>query len=257
MKKVICVLLLIGIGFMLAGGFLVAQGESKQPDSRTTVAAGEGKTSSSGMTFWQIMAAGGLSMVAIALFSIAMVAIIAERFVNANPKKLLPSDLIDEVNALAKEKKFEEASALCEKRPCLISNMFKTVLEKWKRGHKVVVQIVEEAGAKEAAIMQQRIIYLSVTAVITPMIGLLGTVIGMIQAFNVIAFQGGAGKPTLLAAGISKALVTTAAGLIVAVPAMIFFYYFKVNIQNLMARVETIMEDFVDIVFPAKPGQSE
>lgn len=255
MKRIIFLLLLV-ISLVSFSGSALTE-EAGNVLDLDTVAPEEREEESSGMTLWHLIKAGGLAMLAIGLCSVAAVAIVLERLINTRTRKLIPKDLIEEVKSLVKEKKYDEALGLCEKKPYFIARIFRKALEGLDRGRKTIVQAVEEAGAKEAAVMHQRIGFLSVIAVVSPMIGLLGTVIGMIQAFNVIAFQGGAGRPTLLAAGISKALVTTAFGLIVAIPTMIFFHYFRINIQKLMAKVENIMEEFIDIISPADPERTE
>ena len=101
----------------------------------------------------------------------------------------------------------------------------------------------------------QKLSYLADIAAIAPMVGLLGTVLGMIQAFNVIAFQTGAVKPVLLASGISKAMVTTATGLIVAIPAMIFYSFFRGRLQNVTARLENISTELFHLLTDA--GQTK
>ena len=248
MKKAMCVLL-IGICLILVSGVLSAQDDTALPEEGGVV--DEAKTSE-GLTFWQTIKAGGICMLVIGLCSILVLTIGIERFMSTRVKVLFPLEVMARVKTLAMEKKFAEAVILCEQNPCFITNMLGTALRKADHTYEEALAAVEETGAKEAGDMQQRIVYLSVIASVTPMIGLLGTVIGMIQAFNVIAFKGGAGKPTLLAAGISKALITTAFGLVVAIPAMVLFYYFKGKGANLMNKAELIVEDFFEIIYPTK-----
>jgi biopolymer transport protein ExbB len=111
---------------------------------------------------------------------------------------------------------------------------------------------MEDEGRRRADNLWQRLSYLADIAAISPMVGLLGTVLGMIQAFNVIAFQTGAVKPILLASGISKAMVTTAAGLIIAIPAMIFHSFFKGRIQDVIARLENISVELYHLLTEKK-----
>ena len=107
---------------------------------------------------------------------------------------------------------------------------------------------MENCGRKEVATLWQNISYLADIATVAPMVGLLGTVLGMIQAFNVIAFQTAVVKPILLAGGVSKAMVTTAGGLIVAIPIMIFYAYFRGKVQEISSIVESYLTDIIKIV---------
>ncbi len=224
---------------ILIGGVLLAQEEKAE----------EQKDAFTGMTFWQTIKAGGIAMLFIGLCSVLAFGLAMERFVNMRLSKMVPSQLIGEINGFVEQRRYDEARQRCEETPSPISNVIGVLFGKVGEGKEATVGAVEDAGAKEIAEFQQKISWLSVIAVISPMIGLLGTVLGMIQAFNVIAFQAGLGKPTLLAAGISKALITTAAGLIVAIPSMVFYHLLRTKIQNIMASIEKISESFIGLIF--------
>ena len=116
------------------------------------------------------------------------------------------------------------------------------------RGKDVIKEAMLDKGRRIVGDMTQKLSYLADVAVISPMVGLLGTVLGMIQAFNVIAFQTGAVKPILLAGGISKAMVTTATGLIIAIPAMIFYSYFRGKVQNITSQLENISTELFHLI---------
>jgi biopolymer transport protein ExbB len=98
--------------------------------------------------------------------------------------------------------------------------------------------VVEGEGTRQSTAIQIQIQYLLDVAVISPMIGLLGTVFGMIRAFNVVAFDLAKAKPMLLAAGVAEALITTAAGLIIGIPAMMFYAYFRGRTSRLVSDLE-------------------
>ena len=240
MKKIMMLLVLILVG----GAFLLAQEEEIEVPE-------EG--SGGGMTFWETVKAGGLAMVFIGLCSILALGVTIERIIHMRPVKMVPEEFVDELNQLAKQGKFGEARQRCEETSNPLSNVLGAAFRTRDEGKAMTVEAVEDAGAKEMAGFQQRIGTLSIIAVISPMIGLLGTVLGMIQAFNIIAFKAGLGKPGLLAAGISKALVTTAFGLIVAVPSMVSYHFLRVMAQNIMGSIEKISERFIELIF-APPG---
>ena len=107
---------------------------------------------------------------------------------------------------------------------------------------------MENHTKKEIGGMWQNISYLADIATIAPLVGLLGTVLVMIQAFNVIAFQTAVVKPILLAGGVSKAMVTTAGGLIVAIPVMLFYAYFRGKVQDISNVVESYATDIIKFI---------
>jgi len=102
----------------------------------------------------------------------------------------------------------------------------------------IMKEIMEGEGSRQASSVQGQIQYLLDIAVISPMVGLLGTVIGMLNTFNVVALDIAKAKPVLLAAGVSQALVTTAAGLVVGIPAMVFYAYFRGRSTSLLSDME-------------------
>ena len=104
---------------------------------------------------------------------------------------------------------------------------------------------MEGEGSRQASLMQNQIQYLQDIAVIAPMIGLLGTVLGMLEAFNAVALDIAKAKPMVLAAGVSKALITTAAGLMVGIPAMMAYAYFRGRVTRLLAELETVSAELL------------
>jgi biopolymer transport protein ExbB len=106
-------------------------------------------------------------------------------------------------------------------------------------------EIIEGEGGRQAAQMQSQTQYLLDIAVIAPMLGLLGTVLGMMQAFNAVALDIARARPMVLADGVSKALVTTAAGLFIGIPAMAFYAFFRGRVSRLVALLESHSADLV------------
>ncbi len=200
-----------------------------------------------GQTFWGLISAGGIWMWPIMLGSVAMVALTIEHIVSLQFKKVVPQKLISDVHEHLKGNRLEDVKNLVEGRQDSVSRIVQAGLEKAGHGREVITEIVADIGSREVLAMNRKISWLSIIAVIEPMLGLLGTVTGMISAFNVIA-AGGAGKPALLAKGVSEALITTAAGLIVGIPAMILHFIFKNKVQRLTVAIETFATDFVDLL---------
>lgn len=197
------------------------------------------------LTLWQVVASGGTVMVLIFLFSIASVALIVRNFIVLNVDKNIPLELVDQINDKTESEEYEEALKFCNENPLYITNILRAGLEQHNAPYVVLKETLQGAGVQESAKLRTGIVYLSMIGVLAPMLGLLGTVLGMMQSFNVIAFQEGLGKPELLAGGIAKALVTTAAGLIVAIPSMGFYYYFRARIQKITLIGQKIASDML------------
>jgi biopolymer transport protein ExbB len=109
-------------------------------------------------------------------------------------------------------------------------------------------EIVEGEGGRQATIIQNQTMYLLDIAVIAPMVGLLGTVMGMLTAFNTVALDLAKAKPMLLAQGVSQALITTVAGLLVAIPAMMAYAYFRGRTSRLISDLEKQSADLLTLI---------
>ncbi len=205
--------------------------------------SGDMNISEQGMTMWQIIRAGGGLMIVLALLSIAALSLIIYYFITIKHEKLLPKDFFRNALSLVKNGKHKEARDICLAKRNLIADVFSAALSRITEEKVIIKEAIEDEARRAAEALWQKLGYLSDIATISPMVGLLGTILGMIQAFNVIAFQTGAVKPILLAGGISKAMVTTAAGLIIAVPSMMFHSFFRGKIQNVIAQLEDISAD--------------
>lgn len=201
-----------------------------------------------GMTLWQLIKTGGFIMIVLGGLSIAAIASIIYNFMTLKVSKLSPPDFAEDIIQKLDKKKHKIAEELCKSNENIISNIVLAGLNKSSKGGIFAREAVENSARKEIARLWQNISYLSDIAIVSPMVGLLGTVLGMIQAFNVIAFQAAVVKPILLAGGVSKAMVTTAGGLIVAIPAMIFYAYFRGKVQEISNVLESHTSDILKIM---------
>ena len=199
----------------------------------------------SGMTLWQIFQSGGLVVIVLILLSMFTTALIAYNFMTVNEKKTVPDDLAE--NVLRKLAQGDEIGLreLCGAKSNIIAHMIISGLEKRHRGEIFFKDTIEKIAKRDVADLWRNISYLADIATISPLIGLLGTVLGMIQAFHAIAFQTAMVKPILLAGGISKAMVSTAGGLVVAIPALIFYSYFRGKVQEIAIRVDNFTSDLI------------
>ncbi|MFT7637175.1 MAG: biopolymer transport protein ExbB [Candidatus Omnitrophota bacterium] len=199
-----------------------------------------------GMTLWQTIQSGGWVMVVLMLMSIAMIALIMFLFQKLDAKKLLPESFTYDVIRHFGAQDNDLVRKLCNEDDNMISAIMLNSLDKSEQGPQVVRETIELGAKREIASLWQWTGYLSDIAAIAPMVGLLGTVIGMIQAFNTIAFQSAVVKPMLLAGGVSKAMVTTAAGMIIAIIAMGFYSFFRAKVQEITNIFETYVNDILN-----------
>lgn len=188
---------------------------------------------------------GGYLMLPIAAMSLLVVTFGVERALGLRRHKILPPELVDELGSLAGKKGGLDPRAgyrLCQQYPSAAANVIRAMLLKVGRPHAEVEHAVTEASEREAARLYTNVRWLSLAAGITPLLGLLGTVWGMIQAFFATAnLPTGANKAEYLAQGIYVALVTTFAGLAVAIPAAVLAHLFEGRIQRLFRELDEML----------------
>lgn len=184
------------------------------------------------------------------LLSVGSIALIVEHSLTIRKGILMPDELIDQTDQLLQNGELSEARELCQDpvNVCLFSNVVLAGLERYQGseyGFAEYKAAVEEAGEDQTGVLYRKTEVLGVIGAISPMLGLTGTVLGMIKAFNTIASTEGTAKPHELAGGISQALVTTLMGLMVAIPCMVAFSYFRNRIDSIVAeagkRVEQVL----------------
>ena len=177
---------------------------------------------------FQQLAAGGAGIWVIAALSLLMVTVAIERFHRFRLSAIVPPGLVDEIVPLWQGGRFDELQLALARHESVLARTIRFLAA--NRARWPAEALGERAGelaSRELRQQQQRAYPLAVVATVAPIVGLLGTVVGMIEAFHVIAFAGGMGDASLLAGGISKALVNTAAGLSVALPALALHHFFR------------------------------
>jgi len=212
-------------------------------------AADDGSTD---LTFGKLIKDSGPFGWAIILLSVVALAVVIENFVSLKRDKLAPPELIDEIQALFDEEQYQEAMELCENEPTFLTRICGAGISKVGHGFDVIEKSIEEMGDEEAVKLHQKVGWLSLIANVAPMMGLLGTVSGMVVAFNEIARTGGNANPAQLASGISQALLTTLFGLVVAIPVTAAFAYLRNNLVRSVIEVGAIVEDLFERFRPAQ-----
>jgi biopolymer transport protein ExbB len=188
---------------------------------------------------------GGPVMYPILFCSILSLAIILERAYNLRKKKVIPPTFLENLRKYWYRNEPEKAILLCEEHNVSLARVIKAGLLRYKYGPTAVEKAIEGAGEHESSLLISNLRILGAIGSIAPMLGFLGTVTGMIRAFNVIS-ESGTGNPSLVASGISEALITTAAGLIVGIPALAGYYYFRGRVEKYIYLMEEISLEFVE-----------
>jgi len=216
-----------------------APGVERSAPSASESAADE---SAPGQSLGDILKAGGVIGMLIMLLSVAAVALVIEHVMTIRASVLMPPGLGEEVHNLLAAGKVGPADQRCQMQPSFLAHVLGAGLAEVDGGWPAVEKAVEDATAEQSARLFRKIEYLSVIGNIAPMMGLLGTVIGMIFAFREVADTQGAARAADLAEGIYLALVTTVEGLIVAIPSLAAFAVFRNRVDHLVAEVTYVAQ---------------
>ncbi len=212
----------------------------KSPDSRTALV-----TEIPEMNLWELTVAGGPLMVPIGLFSVLVVALGFERIIALRRRNILPRRLIQDLKSLGHPERGvdpRQAHRVCQTHPSSAASVIRAMLLKVGRPHSEIREAVREASQREADRLNGPVRWLTLSAAVAPMLGLLGTVQGMIQAFFITAhLPVGANKAQFLASSIYVALVTTFGGLTVAIPAAMLAHLFNGRILRLFGEMDEVL----------------
>ena len=235
------------VNLALAGLALAAQEE------------GGGSRGGGGFDFFTVWILGGggigfIFVLPIELISIASVATIIEHFVTIQRDKLVPPEVVVELETLLDEEQYEEAINLCEATKNYITNIVGAAIARVGEGYDAMIAAAEGATDEQNLKLTQKISWLNLFANLGPLMGLFGTVVGMVIAFTQIASSSGTPSPQELAKGIFTALVTTVWGLLVAMPSSAFYFIFKVKVQRLTFELSGVAMEIVERFKPVAEG---
>jgi len=188
---------------------------------------------------------GGIILVIIMALSVAAVAIIVERLLYFRRIRGDETMIIARLRNTLEKRHYDEALSICDSNPSPISNLMKVGIDHKDYSEEIIKASITDAANLEIPKMERFLTSLGTIAHISPLLGLLGTVTGNIQAFGVLGEFGMGGDPAILARGISEALITTAAGIIVAVPAIIFYNYLVSKVNHTIIHLENRVSELV------------
>jgi len=185
----------------------------------------------------ELFKAGGLLMLPLFACSVIAIAIIAERFWSLQNKRIAPPELITQIWQWLQYDQVDKNRIQALQQNSPLGQVLAAGLVNRKCTRDITKEGIEDVGRHVTLSLERNLNTLGTIAAITPLLGLLGTVIGMIKVFAVITTEG-VGNPETLAGGISEALITTATGLVVAIPSLIFYRYFRGKINRLVVDME-------------------
>ena len=199
-------------------------------------------------SLWEMLWAGGILVVPILVCSFVLTVFSLERLVSLRRGRVIPRVFVRRFLAQLREDQLdrEEALELCEGNGSHVAKVFAAAVRKWGRPAVEVEQAILDSGERAANSLRAYLRVINGVATVSPLMGLLGTVAGMMQAFNAIATSNAMGRPELLAGGISQALLTTAAGLVVAIPALILYLFFVGRVDRLIMDIDAAGQEVVE-----------
>ncbi|MEO5365541.1 MAG: MotA/TolQ/ExbB proton channel family protein [Magnetococcus sp. WYHC-3] len=187
---------------------------------------------------WELLVQGGVVMIPIVLGSVVALAIVMERLWTLRRARVLPPASVSALREAVAQGDLQQAAQHCHDNPSPVGRIVAAGLRASGQRRGVIKEAVEEAGRQEVVDLERYLDLLGTIVMLSPLLGLLGTVLGMIEVFDVVSRHGVGGDPGVLAGGISKALITTAAGLTVAIPALACHRYFESLVDRHVAELE-------------------
>ncbi len=226
-----------------------ATAEAASP-GEVAIADADGQSAIPTKGLLQIMRDGGPLMWPIAACSLLTVTVLFERLVSLRRGRVIPTPFVRRFLHQLRDGQLdrEEAAELCEDNGSPVAQVFGAAIRRWGRPAVEVEQAILDAGERATNELRKHVRMFNAVSTITPLLGLLGTVFGMIEAFNAIANSQALGRPDLLASGISQALITTAAGLTVAIPALTCYLYFLSRVDGLVIEIDALGQDVVGVI---------
>lgn len=199
------------------------------------------------LSVFELATKGGVMMIPITLCSLVVVAVVLERLAVLRKSRVVPPSFEKKLHAAMESGGTTQAREACKKHDSPAARVVAAGLDKLGHGAEIVEKHLTAQGEHELHLLRKRLRMLTVIAAIAPLLGLTGTIFGMIRAFQTVAMSGESlGKAELLAGGIYEAMITTAAGLLVAIPTIIFYHWLVSRVDGLARELDRIAVDFVE-----------
>ena len=193
---------------------------------------------------------GGPLMYPIALSSFILTVFVFERFISLRRGRVIPAPFVKRFLEQLREGQLdrEKALKLCEENSSPVAVVFAAAMKKWGRTSVEVEQAILDAGERVTNQLRRHLRLFNGISQVAPLLGLLGTVMGMIMSFNAIASSAAEGQREMMASGIAQALITTAAGMLVAIPALLAYLYFLGRVDTLITEIDALGQKIVETI---------
>ncbi|ADR20336.1 biopolymer transporter ExbB [Marivirga tractuosa] len=208
--------------------------------------------SDSSVNLFDLLLKGGYVMIPLLLLSAAAIAIFVERVLTIKKSSKTPAGLLNQVKSLVTEGKIDQAKMICSQNETPIAKMLEKGVSRIGSPLKNIEVSIENVGKVEIYRLEKNLSLLATISGAAPMIGFLGTVTGMIQAFIAIAQEEGSVSPKLLSEGIYEAMITTAVGLSVGIIAYLGYNYLVTQVQKVIHKMEYTSVEFIDLLQESK-----
>lgn len=199
------------------------------------------------MSIIELIEKGGMLIYPLGLLAVWGIVIIAVKSVTLKRDRIIVPDVVEQLEALVVSGNIPEATAYCKKNSAPMTRILLAAIINYEKDEAQLKESVEEAGRQELPRIQSHLTALATIASVAPLLGLFGTVLGMISVFSVLSQQANV-EANMLAGGISEALVTTACGMAIAMPTLAFYNYFASKVQNLIIEIEKISLHMVAVL---------
>ncbi len=186
---------------------------------------------------WHFLVKGGIIMIPLALCSLIGLAVVIEKLLTLRRNKVIIPEIVNVLENIRSEEDIRMAIHICEKHNGPFAAIIMTVLNNRDLPRADLKELVEETGRQEVRLLERGLVALETVAGIAPLLGLLGTVIGILKIFNVIS-EVGLGQAAALSGGLSEALITTIIGLSIGIPALVFYNFFVDRAEQLILEIE-------------------
>jgi biopolymer transport protein ExbB len=247
------------LAFFLGAAAAWAESSSIASAPETATANSTAENQIPTQDLWDIIVSGGVLMIPLGVCSLLLLALVFERTISLRRGRVIPKPFtrrfLEQMRAGELDR--EQAIELCEESGSPVAEVFAGAVRKWGRPAVEVEQGIIDAGERVTNTLRRYLRMLNAIATLSPLLGFLGTVFGMIQAFNAIASSDALGRPELLAAGISQALITTAAGLTVAIPTAFFYLLFASRVDHLIMDIDALGQELVPLLCAEEMGSSQ
>lgn len=243
---VLALIVLVSVGTRLSRG----QAVDAEPPGTPAVEPAQSSISIPYKNLFDILREGGPMMAPLFACSFITLVFVMERTVSLRRGRVIPRPFVKRFLHQVREGKLDREGALelCQESGSPVSEVFAATVKKWGRPAVELEQTIIDAGDRVSNGLRRYIRLFNAVATISPLMGLLGTVFGMIRLFNAISTADAMGRTELLAAGISEALFTTAAGLVIAIPALCCYLWFVSRVEKLLMQIDTLAQELASLI---------